>query len=373
MREDRFVDALEAYREGLARTPDAPALHFNIGNTLRLLSRFEDAIAAYDAALALRPDFAMAHHNRALCVLQLGDLQAGFAEYEWRKACPTFDDPRYRLERPWRGEAIAGKTLFVFPELFMGDLLQFGRYAYLAERMGARVRLAAPEAMHAILRSMSAAIDLLPADAAPADYDYQCALMSLPLVFGTTLDRIPRAPAYLRAEAPRIARWRARIGEEGFRIGVAWQGSTQPYALRLQRSFPLAALAPIAGLPGVRLVSLQKINGLEQLQSLPDGMRVETLGDGFDPGPELFVDTAAAMACCDLFITPDTSVAHLAGALGVPTWVALPQLADWRWFEGRGDSPWYPSVRLFRQGVRGDWTGVFAAMRAALADQFASR
>jgi hypothetical protein len=363
----RYEDALAVFRTALAQTPDVPALHFNIGNTLRLLKQFAAAIEAYDAAIALRPDLAMAYHNRALCRLQLGDLPGGFRDYEWRKVAPTFDDPRYRLERPWRGEDLRGKTLFVYPELFLGDMLQFCRYAYLAERAGARVLLAAPQSMHAILRSMSPTIELLAEEATPEAYDYQCALMSLPLVFGTTVDRIPRAPFYLRAEPERVARWRERIGPEGFKIGVAWQGSTQPYALRLQRSFPLAALRAIAGRGGVRLISLQKINGLEQMESLPADMRVESPGDDFDCGPDLFLDTAAAMQACDLFITPDTSVAHLAGALGVPTWVALGDLADWRWFEGRSDSPWYPSVRLFRQTVRGDWAGVFADMAEAIA------
>jgi len=147
---------------------------------------------------------------------------------------------------------------------------------------------------------------------------------------------------------------------------VVWQGSVQPYALPLARSFPLAMLRGVGALPGVRLISLQKVNGLEQLASLPDGMAVETLGEDFDPGPDLFVDTAAAMAACDLVITPDTSTAHLAGALGVPTWVALPYVADWRWLMGRSYSPWYPGARLFRQQERGVWEGVFAEMADAL-------
>jgi hypothetical protein len=130
-------------------------------------------------------------------------------------------------------------------------------------------------------------------------------------------------------------------------------------------------LQPVSQLPGVRLISLQKVNGLEQLASLPAGMQVETLGDDFDPGPDAFVDTAAAMACCDLVITMDTSVAHLAGALGVPTWVALPYVADWRWLVGRTDSPWHPSARLFRQSTRGDWTSVFAQIESALREKLA--
>jgi len=365
----RFEAALAAYRGALALEPDNAPLHYNIGNMLRLLRRFDEAIASYGEALALRPDFAMAHHNRAHCRLQIGELAEGFREYEWRKACPTFEDPRYGLPDQWTGQDIAGKTLFIYPELFMGDLIQFCRYALLAERLGAKVQLAAPEAMHALLRTLSPGIALLPEAASPDVDGYRCALMSLPALFGTTLETVPWAPTYLHAEAARIDRWRSRIGAGGFRIGVAWQGSTQPHALPLQRSFPLAELREIARLPGVRLISLQKQNGLEQLANLPEGMVVETLGDDFDPGPDLFLDTAAAMMACDLVITPDTSVAHLAGALGAPTWIALPYLADWRWLNDRRGSPWYPSVRLFRQPSRGDWGPVFAEMAGRLAQR----
>jgi tetratricopeptide (TPR) repeat protein len=364
----RFDEAAEAFTATAALNPASKAAHFNLGNVLRSLGRVDEAVAAYDGALGLDPEFAIAHHNRAFCVLQRGDLAAGFAEYEWRSRCPTFDDPRYGLPRPWDGTTeLAGRTLFVFPELFQGDMLQFCRYALMAERRGAHVRLAAPAAMHRLLASLSPTIELLPEDAAPDDYDVQAPLMSLPHLFRTTLESLPGEVGYLHAEPERVARWRTRIGEGGFRIGVVWQGSTSPYALPLQRSYPLAMLQRIGALPGVRLISLQKVNGLEQLASLPSGMAVETLGDDFDPGPDAFLDTAAAIACCDLVITMDTSVAHLAGALGARTWVALPLVADWRWLMGRSDSPWYPSATLFRQRERGDWSAVFEDMAAELA------
>jgi len=356
---ERFDDALAAYQAAAALDPASAPLHFNIAATLRQLRRFADAIASYDRAIALRPDFAMAWHNRALCFLQLGDMVTGFRDYEWRKACPTFHDPRYAAPNQWTGQDIAGRTLFIYPELFLGDLIQFGRFALSARRLGARVLLGAPPEMHGLLRTLGAGVTLLPDDAEPQDVDYRCALMSLPAAFSTTLQTVPWAPAYLRAEPDRVSHWRRRIGEDGFRIGVAWQGSLAA----VQRSFPLASMQTLSTLPGVRLISLQKINGLEQLDSLPAGMTVEQLGADFDPGPDLFLDTAAAMTCCDLVITPDTSVVHVAGALGVPTWLALPYVEDWRWLENRKGTPWYPSVRLFRQRSRGDWGDVFAQMR----------
>jgi tetratricopeptide (TPR) repeat protein len=357
--------ALADYDAAIALDPKNLAAWYNRGGTLRDLGRVQEAVESYGHAVDLNPDFAIAHHNRALCRLQLGDYLGGFEEYEWRKRCPTFDDPRYGLERPWEGQPLDGKSLFVFPELYQGDVIQFARFVQAAEVAGARVQMAAPKAMHALLQTLSPSILLLDEDATAEAYDYQAPLLSLPHRFKTTLESLPNGP-YLRADPVRVAHWRDAIGPTGFKIGVVWQGSTLPYALPLQRSFPLAALKGLAALPDVRLISLQKVNGLEQLADLPRGMAVEDLGEGFDPGPDLFVDTAAAMTCCDLVITPDTSVAHLAGALGVTAWLALPAVSDWRWMSGREDSPWHPHTRIFRQAVPGDWTAVFSEMATAL-------
>lgn len=366
----RFEDALQAYDAAISAEPAHALGHYNRGNVLRVLKRFEAAAASYEAATSADPGLAVARHNRALCLLHQGRLAEGFEAYEVRKQCPTFVDPRYQLDRTLGpGDDLMGRTLFIYPELFQGDLIQFGRFARTAQRRGARVKLAAPAAMHRLLQSLGSEIQLMPEDAVPERYDLQCALMSLPRAFGVTLERLPVETRYLEAEPDRVTDWRARIGGEGFRIGVIWQGSTAPYALPLQRSFPLTKLVPLASAPGVRLISLQKHHGLDQLDSLPSGLKVETLGEDFDPGPDAFVDTAAAMVACDLVVTPDTSVAHLAGALGVPTWVALPHVADWRWLDARDDCPWYPSVRLFRQTARNDWDGVFRAMATALTDR----
>ncbi|MFZ3004985.1 MAG: tetratricopeptide repeat protein [Phenylobacterium sp.] len=361
----RLDDALATFETALALSPANPATHFNRGNVLRMLSRFEEAVIAYGHAVRLRPDFPIAHHNLACALLQLGDLPAGFREYEWRKKCPTFDDPRYKMDRAWSGEDLTGKKLLVYAELFQGDTIQFSRFAAAVERLGAQVVFAAPPLMHGLLSTLSATIELVPEDATP-DFDYHVPLLSLPHLLNARIDTVALDVPYLHPDPTRLAHWRARIGGEGFKIGVVWQGSTLPYALPLQRSFPLASLRGIAAIPGVRLISLQKVNGLDQLADLPDGMTVEDLGETFDPGPQMFVDTAAAMASCDLVITPDTSAAHLAGALGVRTWLALPHLADWRWLTDQTDSPWYPTMRLFRQSVRGDWSGVFSDMEDAL-------
>lgn len=363
-RAGRHAEALEAFRAALVLNPREAILHFNVGNALRNLGRTAEAVAAYDEALALAPNFAIAHHNRATCRLKLGDLAGGFREYEWRKACPGFvEDARYKLPRPWRGEDLRGKRLFVYGELFQGDIMQFSRYAALAAQLGGAVTLSAPASMHALLRTVTPSLTLTDIDAPAPDYDYQSAMMTLPALFGTSLETVPAVHGYFRAEPARVARWRERIDADGVKVGIAWHGSPRA----VQRSFPVAeAAAALRRAPGVRLISLQKHAGLEQLEALAPGT-VETLGDDFDPGPDAFVDTAAAMVCCDLFITPDTSVVHVAGGLGVPTWLALNTPGDWRWFdESRRDTPWYPSVRIFRQRTAGDWAGVFEDMAAEL-------
>jgi tetratricopeptide (TPR) repeat protein len=359
----RLDEALAAFDAAVACDPGYAIAHFNRGVTLRKLQRIDEAIAANRAAIALQPDFAKAHQQLAICLLQQGRLAEGFEEYEWRRRTVEDADPRYALPSPWNGEDLAGKTLFVFHELYLGDMIQFCRYARLAELAGARVILAAPPMLHALLRTLSPTLELIGAADTPPHYDYQCALLSLPRAFRSA---IAATTPYLAAEPVRLAHWRERLGSDGFRIGLCWQGSTLPYADVMQRSFPLAGLAPLADArPDVRLISLQKYSGLEQLRQLPSGMRVETV-EAFDEGADAFVDTAAMMAACDLIITTDTSVAHLAGALGAPVWVALPWLADWRWLEDRDDSPWYPSMRLFRQPRAGEWPAVFAAMASAL-------
>jgi Flp pilus assembly protein TadD len=370
----RLDEALAAYDRALALGPGQLAAWFNRGNALKKLKRLAPAIASYRQAIALAPDFAMAHYNLAVCLLLEGRFEPGLAEYEWRKRAPDFSDNR-ALPGPALspGDDLRGKTLFIYPELFLGDVIQFARYARVAQTRGAKVVLAAPASLHALLRTLGPEIELVARDAAPARFDYHCALLSLPLAFGTTMETIPAEIAYLGAEPARVARWKRRLGGEGFKVGVCWQGSAQAYAAPMQRSFPLAELRRVAQIPGVRLISLQKHDGLDQLAALPAGMAVETLGEDFDAGPDAFLDAAAVMASCDLVISADTAAAHLAGALGVPAWITLPFVPDWRWLLDRSDSPWYPRVRLFRQGVQGDWGGVFAEMAAALAAEVAGR
>ena len=211
-----------------------------------------------------------------------------------------------------------------------------------------------------LLENASPKVTLVGSKTVPAEFDYHIPLMSLPLALGLTAGSISRDIPYLRAEPERVARWRARMGEKGFKIGISWQGGRRGIA---SRAMPLSCFAGLSQLEGVRLISLQKDAGAEPLSGLPG---VESLGEDFDAGPGAFLDSAAVMQSLDLVITLDSAIAHLAGALGRPVWVALKHVPDWRWFLERNDSPWYPGMRLFRQKAEGDWTSVFAQMENEL-------
>jgi hypothetical protein len=202
-------------------------------------------------------------------------------------------------------------------------------------------------------------------------FDFHCAILSLPLWFDTDALSIPNQVPYLKAEPNLVARWKARIGEYGFKIGIAWQGNPSG-KIDQGRSIPVAEFGPLSRLSGVRLISLQKQHGLDQLAGLPPHARIEVLDD-FDGGPDAFIDTAAVMENLDLIITSDTAIAHLAGALARPTWVALKYVPDWRWLLNRNDSPWYPTMRLFRQETAGDWKFVFSTIEQALRSMLGSR
>ncbi|MES2255721.1 MAG: tetratricopeptide repeat protein [Pseudomonadota bacterium] len=363
----RLEEGLESLDRALSLHPDLTQAHVNRGNFLTDLKRYDEALASFDRAVTLNPGSADAHFGRSLVLLLRGRFEDAWAAYEWRKrrVAPGSFHEQGRPE--WTGkEDIAGKTLFIEAEQGLGDTIHFCRYAPLAADRGARVIMTVQASLVHLLRTLDPRIEILPAGSEPALFDYHAALLSLPLAFGTKLATIPAAVPYLRAEPERVRRLRERIGDAGFKIGLCWQGSY----IAGTRSFPLGALEDISRLPGVRLISLQKGDGVEQLNALPDGMRVENLGSDF---PEDFADTAAAMEAMDLIISCDTSVAHLAGALGRPTWVALRHASDWRWLLDRKDSPWYPSLHLFRQPAREDWTGLFKEIEARLAAILAAK
>ena len=360
---ERPAEALASYDKALAIGPDNAAALYNRGIALRELKRAAEALASYDKALAIRPGFAAALHNRGMTNLLMGDLPAGWAgcEHRWDRE----GAPQRRLIAPypvWKGEDIQGQRIIVYEEQGFGDIIQFSRYLTRLSAAGASVTFLVRSSMHRLLRPFTPTIRLIDEPPPGESFDLQCALLSLPAAFGTTLDTVPADIPYLIPEAPLIAGWQRRIGNHGLKIGICWQGNPS-VRVDIGRSFPLRSCHPIAAVPGVRLISIQKSYGLDQLTTLPSGMTVETLGAELDD----FVDTAAVIANLDLVITCDTSMAHLAGALGHPVWVVLKHVPEWRWMLDREDSPWYPTARLFRQRRPGDWDEVFERMATELA------
>ncbi len=353
----RLEEAVVALRQAVKRTPRDAQAQGNLAGVLKELGRVADAEACYRAALRINPDDPVLHLNLGIVLLLRGQFDDGWQEYEWRfragaTALPPCDKPR------WQGEDLAGRRLLIRAEQGMGDTIQFCRYLPVAADRGSVVFEVQPGLRH-LMGDLAAEVIEVGEPLPP--FDLWCPLLSLPRLLG---NQAP-LPPYLIADADRIATWRDRIGAHGRRIGIAWQGNPSAAAER-GRSVPLRAFLPLARVPGVRLINLQKHHGLEQLGAAPEELKVESLGDSFDADADAFIDTAAVMHCLDMIVTSDTSIAHLAGALGRPVWVALQRVPDWRWLLEGGACSWYPTMRLFRQTEEGDWSGVFARMAALL-------
>jgi hypothetical protein len=357
----RLDEAIAHYQEAVEISPNFAAAHHNLGLALAGLGRYQEALASYEWAIRLNPDHCEARFARALTWLLLGDLEQGWRDYEYRwqnRPAPKPSGP----QPLWDGSPFKGQTILLWAEQGLGDTIQFIRYASLVKQQGGSVVVQCPAKLTRLLAGCPGIDRLTPHNAPLSAYDVQAPLMSLPRILGTTLKTVPANVPYIFAESDLVERWRRELhGLDGFRVGIAWQGDPT-YRCDRDRSFPLRHFAPLARLGGVHLISLQKGPGVEQLREIVGMFPVFDLGSQLDESTGAFVDTAAVMKCLDLVITSDTAVAHLAGALGVPVWLALTFAPEWRWLLDREDSPWYPSMRLFRQARRGEWEGVFTRM-----------
>ena len=378
-----FDEALGFIRESLRLLPDSPESHVNLGNTLARQGNLDDALGCYEHALRLRPDFPVARRYRAYLWLARGDYERGWPEHEWRLKCAkprvlAVNSPR------WSGDELQGRSILLVGEQGLGDVLQFIRFAPRVKQRGGRVVLACPEPLIRLV-SHCLAVDLaVDWNSTLPTCDVHAHLMSLPVILGTTLNSIPGEP-YLSVDAQAVEAWRPLVAQalsEGdqcglgdpnnaarrFTIGIAWQGN-RANTLDRWRSFPVTHFAHLARLPGVRLISLQMGDGTEQLADLAGRFHVAELSrgnNGHEPRRD-FLDTAAVIRQLDLVVAPESAVAHLAGSLGCPVWVPLSTVGDWRWMLEREDSPWYPTMRLFRQTKPGDWSTVFQRMAQSLA------
>jgi tetratricopeptide (TPR) repeat protein/ADP-heptose:LPS heptosyltransferase len=355
----RANEALACYERALALKPDYAEACDNLAQAFLALGRLDEAVACFDKALVLRPDYPEAHMGRALAWLVQGDYERGWPEYEWRWQCREFGGIPF-TQPAWDGSPLEGRTILLHSEQGLGDTLQFVRYAPLVKERGDTVILACQKPLLPLLATCPGIDRLLAREESLPDFDVQAPLLSLPRLFGTTVATIPAPVPYLSARPELVEQWRQELAAySGFKVGIAWQGNPRFGADR-HRSFPLAHFEALARLPGVHLFSLQKKDGTEQLRDCP--FPVIDLGPRLDETSGPFLDTAAVMKCLDLVICPNTSLAHLAGALGVPLWLPLPLAPEWRWLWGRDDSPWYPTARLFRQEHPGEWAPVFARM-----------
>jgi tetratricopeptide (TPR) repeat protein len=369
----RFDQAVASYDRALALRADLAEAHSNRGNALKELARFDEALASYERAVAGRPDFADGHFNEAMCRLLIGDFDLGWEKNEWRWETEQLRNGKRSFAQPlWRGsEAIAGKTILLHAEQGLGDTIQFSRYAPLAAARGAHVVLEVQRPLRDLMCTLSDVIEVIAAgDQLPA-FDLHCPLLSLPLAFATRLETIPSTTPYLSAPEDKTWAWRERLGRhEKPRIGVVWAGNPRkelPGANRIdgQRSITLDRLAPLFQMSACAFFSLQK--GDDAVRQL---RHTEWRAQIIDHTDELhdFSDTAALIENLDLVISVDTSVAHLAGALGKPFWLLNRYNTCWRWLLDRDDSPWYPTARLFRQDSTREWDPVIARVAAALSD-----
>jgi hypothetical protein len=362
---ERFDEALTAHERALAIEPHVLGARVNRGNALLKLGRLNEALDNYTAALAIEPDNADANFNAAVTRLCQGDLRQGFKQYEYRWQTKALRSLRPDYPQPmWNGERnLHGKTVLLLHEQGLGDALQFVRYAPLVAALGARVLLAVPSPLKLLMASLPGD-PLVLTDGQPVpDFDLYCPLMSLPLAFGTELATVPASIPYLRPYQERLDKWRARLPDNGrLRIGLCWAGSKGHMNDR-SRSIPLQHFARLLSVPGLDFISVQKDVSDADAAILRE-RGVAQLGRDFED----FCDTAAVVAMLDLVITVDTSVAHLAGAMGNAVALLVAFSPDWRWMLNRTDSPWYPTVRLFRQTSIGDWDGALARLRQELAD-----
>src|SRR5215510_10002019 len=364
----RYGDAIAAYDRALSIAPDHIKALNNRGLALQALNRHDEALASYANALEIRKDYADAHFNQALALLTIGDFRRGFEQYEWRWRRTGMPAQGRGYGRPlWLGEyPLQRNTILLHAEQGLGDTIQFARYVPLLARTGAKVVLEVQPQLAALLVQLEGANAVAARGDPLPPFDVHCPLGSLPLALKTEPATIPAEGPYVRADDAHIAKWRARIEAlDRPRVAVAWSGNAQHINDR-NRSIALSCLAPLWSAASIRFIGIQRELRGEDAELLTREPRVMHIGAELDD----FADTAAVIALVDLVISVDTSVAHLAGAMGRPVWVLLPFSPDWRWALSGVSSRWYPSARLFRQPALGDWDSVIERLSGEL-DRFA--
>jgi len=358
------AQAAAHYRSALQFRPGLVQAALNLGHLLEGDGDVQGAGECYRRAIAARPDFAQAHFNYALQLLLAGDYARGWEEYEWRLRLPELQAHWPFAGRPrWDGADLQGKVILLYAEQGFGDALQFARYVPLVAKRGGRVIVSCRTQLKKLFEQATWDCSVVDAGQPPPAFDLCCSLLSLARIFGTTQTTIPAEVPYLQAEGGKAARWEARLAAAGgvLKVGLVWATEART-PIALSKSLNLDMLGPLAVVPDVIFYSLQKGPAASEAVRAPNGMRL------VDVAAELgdFSDTAALISRLDLIVTIDTAVAHLAGALDKPVWTLTHWPPDWRWLLGRDDSPWYPSMRLFRRGRTDAWSDVVSRVGEAL-------
>lgn len=364
---NRFEEALASFEHAIALHPDCVNAHIFRGEVQKDLKRFDEALASYDRAISLEPDNADAHWSKSNLLLLMGDYAQGWQLHEWRWKSPYFSQNQRDFKQPpWLGESSpAGKTLLIHAEGGLGDIIQKCRYLPAAQALGAEVILEVPATLARLMAGLKGDFRCVSRGEPLPAFDLHTPTISLPLVFGTTLATIPADVPYLHADADKVSAWRRHLGEKTRpRVGLVWSGMVRreldPNPAR-KRGVSLQTLAPLLALP-IEFHSLQKHLLPEELATLADWPQIHSHHEALQD----FSDTAALIEAMDLVITIDTSVAHVAGAMGHAVWVMLPFAPDYRWGVAGAATPWYPGARLFRQSARGDWSTVISEIVAGL-------
>lgn len=374
MKNHHISQAIAYYQKALQDDPNQPEILYNIAYALRLQGDDARAIPYYEQTLTLAPNNEHAHFGYSKALLAIGNFERGWQEFEWR----WHDSQRYIREFGHHNltpELLRGKRVLLRAEWGLGDTIQFIRYAQLLKEYGAHVIAQVDEPLVKLFSPCPYLDALVPVGHAFPHFDYQIPLLSLPLLFKTTLETIPNVTPYIFVDATITASWQNALAHDTqFKIGICWQAKPDIFLEQhptTKRSVPLELFYDIARIPGVSIYSLQQQNGCDQLEHIPADITIHTfdtdpstgLRTGFDKTNGRYVDTAGVMQQLDLIISVDTSVIHLAGALAKEVFVLLPSVAEWRWMHGRTDTPWYPNMRLFRQQTPGEWQSVIAAIK----------
>ena len=360
---DKLIEAEKSYRQVIKLNSNYAIGYCNLGVTLKALGKFDEAEKNYKQAIKLKPDFTEAYDALAVVMNLKGDLKSGLKFYEWRLHLKKHIARLPRKKFLWDiTKSLKGKKFVAYEEQGLGDIIQFYRFLLLLEKKGADVTFKVKKNLHHLLRSSSSKIQLTTTFPEDDKIDFESPLMSIPYLLNTEIETIPNSVPYLKADSDKVVEWSKRFSSKKFKVGICWQGSKGKAARG--RSFPLTNFRDISKIPNIELINLYKED--DKKKFLDIDFDLTTFGEELDNGEDTFIDTAAVMMCCDLIITVDTSIAHLAGALGRPVWIALKYIPDWRWMLNRKDSPWYPTMRLYRQNDFDKWGPVLSTIKKDL-------